>query len=108
MSLESSSNSGLLGQPAAGAFAKDARHRDAENQTNSILSWWKRVWSMPGKTGTFLGWPATVFILIQLAIGLPLLPYALLHWRSDDPLRFACFLGVALGASLFKVRLPGI
>jgi len=36
------------------------------------------------------------------------LPYALLHWHSENLLRFVCFLAVALAASLFKVRLPGI
>jgi len=63
---------------------------------------------MPGEHGRFLGWPAAIFILTQLLAGIPLLPYALLHWHTDDTLRFACFLAVALGASLFKVRLPGI
>src|SRR4029077_10235342 len=71
-------------------------------------NWWKRFWSMPGKPEKFLGWPATIFILTQLAGGLPLLPYAMLHWQSENSLKFACFLGVALSASLFKVRLPGI
>jgi diguanylate cyclase (GGDEF)-like protein/putative nucleotidyltransferase with HDIG domain len=74
----------------------------------TILNWWKDVWSMPGRPRRFLGWPATIFILTQLLAGIPLLPYALLHWHTDDPLRFASFLAVALGASLFKVRLPGI
>jgi len=55
-----------------------------------------------------LGTPALVFVFTQLAGGLPFIVYALLHWHSDDRLRFLCFLGVALGASLFKVRLPGI
>src|SRR6202030_565595 len=44
----------------------------------------------------------------HLVIGGPLLPYALLHWQSADWVRFVCFMLVALGASLFKVRLPGI
>src|SRR5215467_8338019 len=69
---------------------------------------WKRFWSMPGKPGVFLGWPATAFILTQLAGGLPLLPYAIARWHTENNLRFACFLAVALSASLFKVRLPGI
>jgi len=73
-----------------------------------IRNSWKRIWSMPGKQGRFLGWPATIFILTQLLAGIPLLPLALLRWHTENPLRFACFLGVALGASLFKVRLPGI
>jgi len=67
-----------------------------------------KIWSTPGKDGEFLGWPAVSFILLQLVIGAPLLPYALFHWQSTDSLRFACFMAVALGASLFKVRLPGI
>jgi diguanylate cyclase (GGDEF)-like protein/putative nucleotidyltransferase with HDIG domain len=70
--------------------------------------WWKRFWSMPGNPEKFLGWPATIFILTQVAVGLPLLPLAMLHWQSENSLKFACFLGVALSASLFKVRLPGI
>ncbi|HYL85524.1 MAG TPA: HD domain-containing phosphohydrolase [Candidatus Angelobacter sp.] len=73
----------------------------------SLLNWWKGVWSLPGQ-GSFLGWPATIFILTQMFVGIPMLPYALLHWHTENSLRFACFLGVALGASLFKVRLPGI
>jgi diguanylate cyclase (GGDEF)-like protein/putative nucleotidyltransferase with HDIG domain len=73
-----------------------------------IKSWWNSFWSMPGEQGRFLGWPAVLFILTQLLAGIPLLPYALLHWQSEHSLRFACFLGVALAASVFKVRLPGI
>src|SRR5579859_5292252 len=69
---------------------------------------WKKIWSIPGKDGEFLGWPAVSFILLQLVIGCPLLPYALFHWHSADWVRFSCFMLVALGASLFKVRLPGI
>src|SRR5262249_37777274 len=76
--------------------------------TATSVSWWSDFWSKPGKPGVFLGWPATLFILTQLAGGLPLLPYALLHWQSENALRYACFLGVALTASVFKVQLPGI
>src|SRR5215469_11421351 len=74
----------------------------------SVLNWWKRLWSLPGRQGRFLGWPATIFIVTQVLVGIPLVPYALLHWHTDNSLRFASFLAVALGASLFKVRLPGI
>ena len=76
--------------------------------THNKLGWWKSIWTMPGKPGVFLGWPATIFILTQALAGLPLFVYAVLHWHTDDSLRFACFLAVALGASIFKVRLPGI
>jgi diguanylate cyclase (GGDEF)-like protein/putative nucleotidyltransferase with HDIG domain len=55
-----------------------------------------------------LGIPAVVFIFTQLIGGLPLLPYALYRWHSDDLFRYMCFLSVALAASILKVRLPGI
>jgi diguanylate cyclase (GGDEF)-like protein/putative nucleotidyltransferase with HDIG domain len=73
-----------------------------------LAGWWHDLWSVPGKAGSFLGWPAVCFISTQVLFGLPLLPYALLHWQSENLLRFLCFLAVALAASLFKVRLPGI
>src|SRR2546422_5548288 len=80
-----------------------------EGQGHGVaMTVWKKMWKTPGKDREFLGWPAIVFILTQLVFGLPLLPYALYHWHSVDPLRFASFLAVALAASLFKVRLPGI
>jgi putative nucleotidyltransferase with HDIG domain len=84
------------------------RHSLDKEAAIAIIRWWKDVWSVPGERGRFLGWPAAIFILTQLLVGIPLLPYALLHWQSENMLRFACFLGVALAASLFKVRLPGI
>jgi diguanylate cyclase (GGDEF)-like protein/putative nucleotidyltransferase with HDIG domain len=77
------------------------------NTVRALADWWRNIWSVPGRRD-FLGWPAATFILLQLLVGLPLLPYALLHWHSENTLRFDCFLIVALGASLFKVRLPGI
>jgi diguanylate cyclase (GGDEF)-like protein/putative nucleotidyltransferase with HDIG domain len=55
-----------------------------------------------------LGVPAVTFIFTQLIGGLPLLLYIFFRWHSDDLLRFACFLSVALAASVLKVRLPGI
>jgi diguanylate cyclase (GGDEF)-like protein/putative nucleotidyltransferase with HDIG domain len=73
-----------------------------------IANRYQEIWSAPGKKGQKLSSPATLFILLQVVIGMPLLPYALLHWHPESELRFACFFGVALAASLFKVRLPGI
>jgi diguanylate cyclase (GGDEF)-like protein/putative nucleotidyltransferase with HDIG domain len=55
-----------------------------------------------------LGVPAVTFIFTQLIGGLPLLPYAIYRWHSDDMFRYVCFLVVALAASVLKVRLPGI
>jgi len=89
-------------------FARTKDRNSRNPSATSVVNWWKRVWSLPGQQGRFLGWPATLFILTQVLAGIPLVPYALLHWHSDNSLRFASFLAVALGASLFKVRLPGI
>ncbi len=55
-----------------------------------------------------LGVPAAVFICTQLIGGLPLLPYAIFRWHSDDLFRYLCFLIVAVAASVLKVQLPGI
>ena len=68
----------------------------------------KRILSVPGKEDKFLGWPTVSFLAIQILLGMSAASYAFLYWRSDDPLRFTCYLFVALCASLFKVRLPGI
>jgi diguanylate cyclase (GGDEF)-like protein/putative nucleotidyltransferase with HDIG domain len=100
-----------------------ARHLESESSHavvppvgNSWLSYafgrfasgYRRINGVPGKPSQRLSWPAGSFILLQVVIGLPLLPYALLHWHPESELRFACFFAVALAASIFKVRLPGI
>ncbi len=51
---------------------------------------------------------AKSFIGVTAAIGLAVLGYSVLHWNSSDPLRFLCYLTVALLASGLKVTLPGI
>ncbi len=48
------------------------------------------------------------FVGITASIGVVVLAYALLHWQSQDLLRFACYLAVAVLASGLKVQLPGI
>jgi diguanylate cyclase (GGDEF)-like protein/putative nucleotidyltransferase with HDIG domain len=68
----------------------------------------RKIFSIPGSEGEFLGWRALLFIGTQVLIGLPLLPYALWHWHSENLLRLLCFTAVAMGASLLKVQLPGI
>ena len=75
---------------------------------NFILNWYQDLWKIPSKPGGKLDGLAISFILLQVFVGIPLVPYALLHWHSENVLRFACFFGVALAASLLKVRLPGI
>src|SRR5580658_1219663 len=63
----------------------------------------RRIIGASGKPRQRVNWPAGSFILLQVVVGLPLLPYALLHWHPQSELRFACFFGVALAASLFNV-----
>ena len=36
------------------------------------------------------------------------LTYSVLHGRSENPLKFLCYLVIALAASRLKVNLPGI
>ena len=68
----------------------------------------KSYWSDIQHDVQSLGVPAVTFIFTQLIGGLPLLPYAIYRWHSDDLFRYVCFLAVALAASILKVRLPGI
>lgn len=68
----------------------------------------KSYWSDIQHDIQSLGVPAVTFIFTQLIGGLPLLPYAIYRWHSDDLFRYVCFLTVALAASILKVRLPGI
>ena len=49
-----------------------------------------------------------LFVGITVSLGMVVLCSALLHWRSDDLTRFACYLAVASLASSLKVQLPGI
>ncbi|HVO81508.1 MAG TPA: HD domain-containing phosphohydrolase [Terriglobales bacterium] len=45
-------------------------------------------------------------VLALLALGC--FAFAVLHWQSSDPLKFFCYLVVALLASSLKIKLPGI
>jgi diguanylate cyclase (GGDEF)-like protein/putative nucleotidyltransferase with HDIG domain len=49
-----------------------------------------------------------VFVGVTASLGVAVLGFALLHWQSQDLLRFLCYLAVALLASGLKVQLPGI
>jgi diguanylate cyclase (GGDEF)-like protein/putative nucleotidyltransferase with HDIG domain len=55
---------------------------------------------MNTKVKTFVGFTASVGVFV--------IAYALLHWRCDDPIRFLCYLVIAVLASSLKVSLPGI
>ncbi|HEY3972910.1 MAG TPA: HD domain-containing phosphohydrolase [Candidatus Sulfotelmatobacter sp.] len=48
------------------------------------------------------------FVGITALIGVVVLCCALLHWQSQDLMRFFCYLAVAVLASGLKVQLPGI
>jgi diguanylate cyclase (GGDEF)-like protein/putative nucleotidyltransferase with HDIG domain len=48
------------------------------------------------------------FVGITASLGMVVLISSLLHWHSQDPMRFACYLAVAILASGLKVQLPGI
>ena len=48
------------------------------------------------------------FVGITASIGVVVLAFAFSHWHSQDPMRFICYLLVALLASGLKVQLPGI
>jgi diguanylate cyclase (GGDEF)-like protein/putative nucleotidyltransferase with HDIG domain len=50
-----------------------------------------------------------VFIAIVVACGLAVLTYAaVLHGKSQNPVKFFCYLVIAIAASRLKVNLPGI
>ncbi len=48
------------------------------------------------------------FVFLTAAIGSVVLGHALVHWHSEDLLKFACYFAIAMLASTMKVRLPGI
>jgi diguanylate cyclase (GGDEF)-like protein/putative nucleotidyltransferase with HDIG domain len=85
-----------------------ASHSAPKGITRVLVGKFREFWGTPSTKSENLRWPAAFFILLQVLVGLPLLPYALLHWHPQSELRFICFFAVALAASVLKVRLPGI
>ncbi|MGA7558162.1 MAG: diguanylate cyclase [Terriglobales bacterium] len=51
---------------------------------------------------------ARAFIAVVLICGTSVLTYSVLHAKSASPLKFFCYLVIALAASRLKVNLPGI
>ena len=51
---------------------------------------------------------ASAFIFLTASAGAAIVAESLFHWQGPDPLRFICYLLVALLASELKVVLPGI
>jgi diguanylate cyclase (GGDEF)-like protein/putative nucleotidyltransferase with HDIG domain len=48
------------------------------------------------------------FIAVVVLCGTVVLTYSVMHGRSENPIKFACYLIIALAASRLKVNLPGI
>jgi diguanylate cyclase (GGDEF)-like protein/putative nucleotidyltransferase with HDIG domain len=48
------------------------------------------------------------FISVVILCGTAVLTYSVLHGKSENPLKFFCYLVIALAASRLKVNLPGI
>ncbi len=48
------------------------------------------------------------FVAVVVLCGTMVLTYSVLHGRSENPLKFLCYLAIALVASRLKVNLPGI
>ncbi|MGA7291826.1 MAG: diguanylate cyclase [Terriglobales bacterium] len=48
------------------------------------------------------------FIAVVVLCGTAVLTYSILHGRSENPIKFVCYLVIALAASRLKVNLPGI
>src|SRR5215471_8942765 len=51
---------------------------------------------------------ANAFIAAMALAALGCFWIAFAHWQSTDPLKFFCYLAVALLASSLKIKLPGI
>jgi hypothetical protein len=60
------------------------------------------------KTGESLPAAARLYVFGVTASGVLMLTWAASQWQTQDPLRFACYLALALAASTLKVRLPGM
>ncbi len=51
---------------------------------------------------------AKIYVAAIIALGAAVTVAELAHWQSQDLVRFACYLGLAIVASRLKVSLPGI
>src|SRR5271155_24704 len=48
------------------------------------------------------------FIAVVVICGLAVMTYSVMHGKSENPLKFFCYLVIALAASRLKVNIPGI
>ncbi len=51
---------------------------------------------------------AKLFVATTATLGAAAMAFACLHWQSADPLKFFCYLVIAVLAATMKVRLPGM
>jgi len=79
----------------AGPFWADMAHQIIENLGISFMSWTHSI-------------GARVFIAGMTLAACFCLGLSFSHWHSNDPVKFVCYLIVALLASSLKVTLPGI
>src|SRR5271167_2885473 len=75
-------------------------HLETERSQSTGLSMKPETEGLSIQTKAFVG--------ITAFSGVVVLGFALLHWQSQDLMRFACYLAVAVLASGLKVQLPGI
>jgi diguanylate cyclase (GGDEF)-like protein/putative nucleotidyltransferase with HDIG domain len=55
-----------------------------------------------------MSWAARLFIAVAALCGTSVMTSSVFHGRSENPLKFVCYLIIALTASRLKVTLPGI
>lgn len=55
-----------------------------------------------------MNWKAKTFVTVMASLGMLVIAQAVWTWHSADPVKFLCFLAIALVASTMKVSLPGI
>ncbi len=74
------------------------------------LAEWQGAKTIASDTGPAASLPraARTYLAVVLAAGGCLLWVAVLQWQTEDPLRFAIYLSLAVASSTLKVKLPGL
>src|SRR5208282_322418 len=68
----------------------------------------RRIMKTRPQSWTDLSAAPRFFIAVVVLCGAAALTYAMLHGGSENPLKFFCYLAIALASSRLKVNLPGI
>src|ERR1035437_8939496 len=95
-----------------------ARPVPAINECSLFFCPWEMQPGFPGRSSSEMetrpqSWrdmsaEPRVFIAVVVLCGTIVLTYSMLHGGSENPLKFSCYLAIALVASRLKVNLPGI